>query len=638
MGWMSAQSAGQMAQGAAGLAELLQAGLRDCAAGRSATAIPMLRRACAAAPALGFAQRCLGLALQLDGRPAEAIACYERAAALDPRDAEALAALGALRLQCGDPAAALAPLGAALRLRPADQRSMHRLGLALHRVGRSDAGIALLQRAAFDPPDAAALADLGAVLLDRREAEAAVLALRRALAVDPSHLPAWRNLGNAALACNDLAGAEDAYRRALALGPADAANHANLAAALNAAGRFDEALESCAGALALQPDCVPALVNRGVALSESARYAEAIDSFAAALVHAPEHAEALTNLAVVLDHAGRSSEALAAHRRAVAVDASPRARCNHALALLAAGDYAEGWREFEWRWGMPTCPHHGVNAPLWHGEALGGRTILLHAEGGFGDTLQFARYVPLVAARGGRVLLRVQPPLVRLMQRLPGVAEILSTDMPLPPFDLQCPLLSLPLAFGTTLETIPPAQDFGVAAGRPGAATADGGGQGASRALAVGLVWAGAPRPEMREAHLADRRRSMALAELAPLLGVAGVRFHSLQKGPAAAEAAAFPAIEAGAIAGATDFLDTARLVAELDLVISVDTAVAHLAASMGRPVWLLSRYDACWRWMRNREDTPWYPQMWLLRQPTPGDWGSVVGRAAAALARHSIC
>jgi hypothetical protein len=270
--------------------------------------------------------------------------------------------------------------------------------------------------------------------------------------------------------------------------------------------------------------------------------------------------------------------------------------------------------------------------PPWLGaEELTGKTVLLHAEQGFGDTLQFCRYAALVAARGARVVLRVTRPLAGLLATLDGGTEVISDGDSVPAFDLHCPLMSLPLAFGTTLETIPPPARLlppadHVAEWRRRLAALAG--------PRVGLCWAGDPRRNDPTARATDRRRSITLAHYGPLGGIAGPSFVSLQKGEAAAQTAAPPG---GLLVHdwtdeLDDFADTAALIEALDLVITVDTAVAHLAGTLGKPVWILSRCDGCWRWLTDRDDSPWYPSARLFRQPAPGDWDAVISRVVAAL------
>jgi Flp pilus assembly protein TadD len=428
--------------------------------------------------------------------------------------------------------------------------------------------------------------------------------------------------GHAAYAAGRLAEAEAAFRALADRMPDDAEALSNLGAVLNAQQRHAEAEAACRAALSLQPAFWAAWGNLGTALHAQQRRGEAVAAYAEALRRNPGHVNACTNLGVALVEQGRLQAALAVHDAAVELaPEDAEVRCNRALALLAAGDFAHGFAEYEWRWQTPSMLPHGLTGPCWQGDDPAGRTILVHAEGGLGDTLQFVRYAPLLAARGARVVLRVQPPLVRLLRRMTGPVAVLSSDDAVPEYDLHCPMLSLPHRFATTLASVPsqvPYLAVDAAKAQTWQTRLD------SNGLRVGLVWAGASRPGMAAAHAMNARRSMPAAALAPLAGIAGVRFVSLQQH----QAPPWPGM-ANPMPDCTDFDDTAAVVAGLDLVISVDTSVAHLAGGLGRPVWLLSRYDQCWRWLHGRRDSPWYPGMRLYRQPEPGDWGTVL-RAVA--------
>ncbi|HTR15918.1 MAG TPA: tetratricopeptide repeat protein, partial [Acetobacteraceae bacterium] len=612
----------------------MQAGLALCAGGDAASGLIELRVAEALAPQLPLVQCGLALAWQALGDPVAALAACARAMALGAADATTLRMIGTIELQCGEPERAAATLFAAFRGCPEDARIAQALGLALHRSGQPESARALLRAAVTAMPgQAAPLADLAAVLLDQGALAEAADALEQALALRPDDPGAWRNLGNARLGLDQIAAAEAAYRAALALAPDDADTLANLAAALNRGLCFEAAIETCRQALALRPDCVPALINLGAALIELERYEAAVACLGEAVARAPANLDALSNLGVALCRAGRPAESLPVYERAIAAGAGAEIHSNYAVALLTAGRFRAGWQAFESRWGTHSCPHHGIATPLWRGEALQGRTVLLHAEGGFGDTIQFVRFAPLVAACGGKVLLRVQPALARLLRDTPGVEAVLPEGATLPDFDLQRPLMSLPVLFDTTEATIPPPPAWLAPPAAESARWREALGPADGR-LRVGLVWAGAPRLAVREAFLNNRRRSMPLAALAPLFDLAGIAFYSLQKGEAAeAEAADFPSVlDTGPIAATMDFRDTAGLISALDLVIGVDTAVVHLAASLGKPVWMLNRFDTCWRWMTEREDTPWYPSMRLFRQPAPGAWAPVVERVVREL------
>jgi hypothetical protein len=404
---------------------------------------------------------------------------------------------------------------------------------------------------------------------------------------------------------------------------ADAFNNRGLV--LLELGRREAALASFAEALALNPLNVDALVSHGYTLQLLERSAEAIVSCDRALALRPDCADALYNRGNALVNLGRHAEAVECYERALVLKPDdPEVRWNQGTALLALGEYARAWPAFELRWQLG-ARHRGFSQPPWCGEDIAGRTMLLHAEQGLGDTLQFCRYVPLVAARGATVIFEVPAPLERLMARLPGVRSLVVRGETLPAFEWHCPLLSLPGAFGTTVGTIPGRAPYLAAEPRAVAAWRE-----RLKPLAglhVGLVWSGDPRRHDPKAQAVDRRRSITLQHFAGLADVAGVSLVSLQKGEAAAQTRSAPS---GLVVhdwtdDLGDFADTAALVAALDLVVSVDTAVVHLAGGLGKPVWVLSRFDACWRWLRNRADSPWYPMARVFGQPAPGDWAGVM-------------
>jgi len=450
------------------------------------------------------------------------------------------------------------------------------------------------------------------------------------LHIDPDALALF-NRAHSQPAQDAVASLTACLQRAPGFGPA----YVNLANLLRRFGMLAPAKAMAEAALALLPGDAAALLCLAAILHDSADFEGAAALYQRLLAADPNHAGALSSLGSSLQAMGRLAEALPCHARAVALapqDAD--IHYNYADALLAAGDFAAGWPEYEWRWRRTHAPRHGLG-PAWRGADLAGRTILLHAEQGFGDTLQFARYAPLAAARGGRVVLAVQPALVRLMRGLPGVASVAAQGDALPPCDVHCPLMSLPLAFGTRLDTVPAAvpylaPDPDLVARWTARIPAEG-------RLRVGLVWAGSAHPHADGISVFDRRRSMPLAALAPLRSVADVQWISLQTGNPAAELrgahAGLAILDPGPF---EDFADTAALVATLDLVIAVDTAVAHLAGALGRPVWVLSRIDACWRWLAGRDDSPWYPTLRLYRQTQPLAWGPVVDRVRDDLAAAS--
>jgi hypothetical protein len=398
-----------------------------------------------------------------------------------------------------------------------------------------------------------------------------------------------------------------------------------------------------AGAIALlvpllraYPDHLPGRILLAIALADIGSTGAAIEVLRGVVELAPDEPAGWTNLGMLLKIEGEFGEAAGACDRAVALRPDvPQIRLNRGIALLRAGRLREGWPDYEAR--LSQAPHPALPAearlpPLSEIGDGAGRTVLLIHEQGFGDTLQMVRYAPLLAARGFRVVVWAPAPLVPLLRRAEGVAEVLAPGAPAPPFDFHCPFFSLPLAFATTLESIPAAIPYITA---DPVLTAGWGDRLADReGLRVGLVWAGQGRPWLPGFEKLDRRRSMRLADLAPLGEVPGISLVSLQMGDAADAMRAAPPVPPlyDAMQGAADFGDTAAIVANLDVVVSVDTSVVHLAGALGKKVMLLDRYDNCWRWLAGREDSPWYPSLRIFRQARIGDWAPVVERVAAAL------
>jgi Tfp pilus assembly protein PilF len=473
-----------------------------------------------------------------------------------PADFEALQLLGLVKLECHRPGEALQFLSAALKSNPASADVLSNLGLALQASGRYDEAIASH--------------------LD---------ALRLAVG-HPEYL---YNLGNAYLG----------------------------------RGRIADAVASYDDVLKTRADHVGCLVNRGNALLRMNDPAAALASYDAARALMPHHPQILTNRGHALRRLDRPAEALADFKAAMA--AAPEfaeARFEAAMAHLTLGDFATGWSGYEWRWktGAFARRRRAFRSGPWLGDQpVAGKTILLHAEQGFGDTIQFIRYAPLLARAGAKVICEVQPELVSLLSGLEGI-EVIASGAPLPAFDLHCPLLSLPLAFGTLPETIPNATPYlTVAASRRDHWS----GRLGDRGPRVGFVWSGSP------AHKNDGNRSMPLARLAGLFENPQVRCFSLQCEMRATDAEVLCGLPTLHHLGdeLRDFSDTAALVSLLDVVVAVDTAVAHLAGALGKRVVILLPHAADFRWMRGRDDTPWYPTATLLRQPAFGDWDSVIAR-----------
>jgi tetratricopeptide (TPR) repeat protein len=461
----------------------------------------------------------------------------------------------------------------------------------------------------------------------------AVSAYRRATALHPSYAEAWQNLGSALSDLGRPAEAIPCLQKALGLRPQYPVAQVNLGNAFWATGRAEEAIRAYHGAIALKPDFAEAHTFLAIVLGEQGALDAAFAACRRALALQPGYAEAHNTLGNLLRTAGRTAEAVPCYRRAVALAPGyPDGHFNLGMALLALGEMGAGWPEYEWRWQTPQmiAAVRRLPRPQWQGEAADGRTLLIHAEQGSGDALQFCRYAALAAARGFRVILEAPKPLVRLFRSLRGVAAVVVQGEPLPDFDVHVPMMSLPLLLGTRLDTIPREVLYLFAdAGRVEAWTARLPPR-VGDELRVGLAWAGNPSLASPGRAAMDRRRSLAPERLAPLFDVPGLRFDSLQKdGPRLP--GHLPVLDV--MGGVEDFADTAALLATLDLVISVDTSVVHLAGALGQPVWLLDRFDPDWRWLTDRRDSPWYPTLRLYRQPRAGDWESVLAEVARDLA-----
>ncbi len=581
-----------------------------------------------------------------------------------PRDAQAAHMLGLTELAQGDHHRAVELIGRALAI--AETADAHgNLGTALAHCGRAEEAIKSFTRAlALAPDSAQVLGNLGLTLSGlRRHAEAAE-AFARACALAPGEAGLWGSSALALYHCGRLgeaathaehslalrpeapdvlntygitlqklrrsADAVEALLRAVRLRPAFTEAWSNLGASLNGAGRSEEAVAACRRALALRPHYVSAEINLGNALHDLDRPAEAEAALRRAIALQPTEVEAYNKLAITLIEQQRWHEALAVLDLAEALDPREAETQHHrAMLLLALGRFDAGWALYDWR--FKTRMAGGaqkifVDRPPWRGETLANRSILLLAEQGLGDALQFMRYVPKVAEQAARVTLALPPSLLRLARSLGGGARLAPLGETLPPHDVHCPLLSLPLAFGTTAETIP--GDAPYLAAEPDLAMAW---QARLARLGsgrrIGLVWAGNPT------HLNDRRRSLPIDLLAPLWALPGLVWCSLQVGARAADLASTPdGLIADLAPDLTDFAATAAAVAGLDLVIAADTSVAHLAGALGRPVWLLLPASADWRWQRFGDTTPWYPTMRLFRQDASRAWPPVVAAVAQAL------
>jgi len=599
------------------------------------------------------------------GRLGQADALYGRVLRLNRRNPEALHRLALLKQAQGRHRDALTMLDRAINVAPNQPLAHCHRGYILQDLGRRREAIASLQRAIQLQPNLVdAHIALGTVHAELDDLPNACASFDKAAALEPRAIEPLLNKGILFEKHGQPVAAIECFDAALSIAPGEVTLLHRKASCLRLTGAYEAALRICDTLLGAQPDLAQVIFERGLILADATKYAEAIIAFERALalnylvdachynignclkemdrlhearaayqsaiaLRADYH-EAFNNLGDVLGRLHQPLAALAAFERAAKIKPDMAdAYWNSAQCRLQIGDYVEGWRLYEWRWKTPqfATRRRSYHQKLWLGDSdLAGKSILVWCEQGFGDMLLSVRYVPLVAARGARVILQIPPELQTLFARIPGLFAVGVKSTELPAFDVHCPMMSLPLAFRTTLETIPDAIPYLRAdavritrwrerlVGLPG--------------LKVGLVWAGS------RTYPVDKRRSMPLAQMAPFGAVRGVTFVSLQK-DAPAEQARHP--PAGLNLNdwtdeLRDFDETAALITALDLVISVDTALVHLTGALGKPVWVLDRNDSEWRWLLDREDSPWYPTARLFRQEQPGDWSGVVARARVAL------
>ena len=523
-----------------------------------------------------------------------------------------------------------------LAVEPARSEALHVLGVIAGRSGDWAQAAEFLGRAgATDPGNADIHCDFGVTLKAQRRWREALACYERAIELRPRHAEAYSNRGNVLRELRQFEAALASYDRAIAISPKYAEAHYNRGVVLHDLQRLEDALASYDRAVAIRPDHAAAHCNRGVLQEHLHLLEAAVQSYSQAVAIQPGFARALANRGNAQRALLQVDAAIDSCDRALAVAPGYAAAYqNRAVARLLAGDFERGWQDYEWRWkNAESALHRDYRAftqPLWRGEhGLEGRSILVHSEQGLGDTIQFCRYIPLLASRGASVIFEIPGSLMRLLAGLAGVAELISRGAALPRFDYHCPLMSLPLAFRTTLASVPAEVPYLRAeAERREYWRAR---LGERRRPRIGLVWSGGFRPDQPEVWSVNHRRNIPLAKLAPL-GHSDIEFYSLQKGqPAESELAQLnprdwvgprPIDCAGEL---DDFADTAALIEQLDLVISVDTSTAHLAGALGKPVWILNRFDTCWRWLLARADSPWYPTAKLYRQAKPGDWDAVV-------------
>lgn len=605
-----------------------------------------------------------GRAQQQQGNHQQAQALYNAVLELQPAHAEALHGLGVIAAQEGDPQRALELIDRALAIDPEFALAYCNRGNALRELGQLDAAIASYDRAiairpgyamarncrrlllaqktksaangipapASEKPGQSAQTylDRGLRLHNKGQPDEAVTSFDRALALDPDYAEAYCGRALAFRALKEHDAAITDFKRAIALKPDFVQAYYNYGLLLDQLNRPDEAIAAFDRAIEDRQDYARAYIGRGSTLFHLGKYDAAVASFERAIAIDPDNAEAYSHRGAALQASKKLDAAIASYDRAIAIAPDVAGyQWNRSLALLLSGNLRQGWAAYEWRWKNEhlrlTAPQLGPQRPRWSGqEPLTGKTLLLQAEQGLGDTIQFCRYAKLLRERGARVVLRVQTPLRNLLSGLDGVADVVTAKTP-SAVDYQCPLLSLPLAFGTELDTIPSPGRY-IHGDRQ--KTSEWRQKlGKKRRLRVGLVWRGSPK------HRHDHLRSLGLADIVAALP-AGVEYFSLQKDLRKADQIVLGHHTQIRHFGddLQDFTDTAALCDLMDLVISVDTSVAHLAGAMAKPVWILLPFVPDWRWLLDRDDTPWYPSARLYRQREPGNWRDVLACVAADL------
>ncbi len=500
--------------------------------------------------------------------------------------------------------------------------------MARHRAGRLAEAEALYRRVlALDARHADSLHGLGMLAFQAGDLNAAADLMGRAIGQKDKVAVFHYNFGRVLAAQGKADDAAARYRRAIAINRDFAEAYANLGAIYFEQKRIDEAIASYNHALKIRPDFPEAHSSLGAALVTEGLRAEAIEHYRRAITLRPSYAEAHYNLGNAMFELGQLGDARQSYDRALEIAPQyAEAHMARAFLHLMQGEFLQGWPEYEWRWRQRRAIPHPFRAPQWDGGDLKGKTILLHCEQGLGDAIQFVRYAPLVKARGGTVLLVCAEPLVNLFETVKGIDRIIPEGRDIPAFDVQAPLLSLPGIFATTPETIPSSKFYLSADPAKAAAwkqrLAD------CPGLKVGVVWRGGAK------FGNDRNRSTTADQFAPFLAREGITIVSLQQDATPGDIKALgvngPFINAGPEFG--DFADTAACMANLDLVITVDTSCCHLAGALSVPVWNLLAFAADWRWLRGRDDTPWYPSMRLFRQPQPDDWAAVAESVRKAL------
>ena len=586
------------------------------------------------------------------GRLTEAERLYRSAAESEPQNADVWCILGVICGRLGKLDDAADCQRRALGLRPQFFEAINNLGNVLWRQGAIDHAVAHYQQALRLRPDfAQGHNNLGAAYRKQGRREDALACYRQALRLNPNYADAQSNLGDVLAALGRFDEALAALQQAVRLAPGLAEAHNNLGAVYRRLRRFPESIACYREALRINPQYAEAHFNLGIVYTETGELEQAAASCRQALALRPQYTEAHFQLAQALRAQGATDAAAAEYRETIRLEPqTPDAHLSRALAWLLAGNFADGWAEYQWRWQSNDFIAPPYPSPPWDGSSAGvaagadkadpvspgghaGRTILLHCEQGLGDTLQFIRYAPLIKQRAGTLIVACQKPLVKLLTFCPGIDRLVEAGGPLPPHDAHLPMLSAPRIFGTTLATIPAEVPYLFA--DPALVRQWQQSLGGIEGFKIGIAWQGNPQ------YRGDRARSVPLAHFAALARVPGARLVSLQKGPGTEQLAGLRGSAEVLDLGdrldqaAGPFMDTAAVMKNLDLVICSDSVAAHLAGALGVPVWVALSMASDWRWLLNRDDSPWYPTMRLFRQTRSGDWDDVFARIAGELSKQ---
>ncbi|KHE90798.1 MAG: tetratricopeptide repeat protein [Candidatus Scalindua rubra] len=605
----------------------------------------------------------LGTLYLQSGNPDAAIKFLKETIKLKPYHAIAHSRLGIILQEQGKFDESIKSLKRAIALDSTNVDIHNNLGAVLTKIGKLDEAVESYNRAIkLNQEEYRVYSNLASALKESGKLEEALINCNKAIELNPHYAEAHNNLGTIFQEMNQLEKAIVSYKNAIELKPDNPELYSNLGSALKELGRLDEAARYCRHAIILKPEYVEAYNNLGTVLQEESKFDAAITNYKQAINIKPDHARAHSNLGTTLQEQGNTDEAVFHCRQAVTLDPGSaelhnnlgailqkremieeaitsydmaieldpdyaEAHLNKSFALLLTGNYKEGWIENEWRLRTKTHSLRNFNKPKWDGSPLNGKTILVHAEQGFGDTIQFIRYLPMVKAQGGQVIFECHNSLNRLLKNYAWIDKIIEkTPEPDIKFDTQLPILSLPGVFGTTHDSIPSNTPYITA--DPGLAKLWGIRLDNDSNFKVGIVWTG------NADNKKNRIRSCTLEDFYSLLDIHGTTFYSLQKGPASVEVD--NSLNKTEIVNLNDqikdFADTAAVIANLDLIISVDTAVVHLAGALGKPVWNLLHFAPDWRWLLNRDDSPWYPEMRLFRQTKLNDWADLFKKVKDAL------